>query len=468
LLAHRGQSRRRGGSTQLPTSPPAVGGVLWNDGGVVAILFGAPASYAMLWVLALPTSPPVPVGILWNAGGFLAISSYGTSAGTPAWVAAPKLFLARPDNYGMMALSLRFLDAAIAATAASALAIAAAWAQTLPSPTIGGLTVTPGGSGAVTTDGANVLVPSTSKTAYNIYSPVVSPGVYFFGNVRSVLDMESGTTNVATNAYDAYIWNDVPFGSGNGKAAGGLFIYRANVVAGAKIWGMNTTLNDSYDKTTGHSVASLEDHWEDDSYVYNAGTSVEGVAMGIGGPTAPAGANGFQLGQIGASPVAKWANGYICNAGACSVYGIAGALAASGTSISSQPVEFGIFDSTSAGHYVELYAAPFGTNSLLETTDNVLAKGIAFQQTPSGTDSAILPSNSVDTNRNLVLAGRGTGGVKTLGHTIAALPACVALNTGAFDYVTNGVASPTYYATVSTTGSTADPVFCNGSNWVYH
>lgn len=48
---------------------------------------------------------------------------------------------------------------------------------------------------------------------------------------------------------------------------------------------------------------------------------------------------------------------------------------------------------------------------------------------------------------------------------IAGLPASA--NVGDRLCVTNGVASPTFGAIVSTTGSTTIGVFFNGTNWVY-
>ena len=54
-------------------------------------------------------------------------------------------------------------------------------------------------------------------------------------------------------------------------------------------------------------------------------------------------------------------------------------------------------------------------------------------------------------------------------YTISGLPTCSgSVNQGAFAAVSNGVASPTYLAAPSTTGSTYEPVFCNGTAWVYH
>jgi len=52
--------------------------------------------------------------------------------------------------------------------------------------------------------------------------------------------------------------------------------------------------------------------------------------------------------------------------------------------------------------------------------------------------------------------------------TIAALPTCNTAAQGELTYVTNGVASPTYRASVSATGSTLQLVGCDGSGWTYH
>lgn len=57
--------------------------------------------------------------------------------------------------------------------------------------------------------------------------------------------------------------------------------------------------------------------------------------------------------------------------------------------------------------------------------------------------------------------------IQLLGLPIASLLSCNSGLTGAEAYVTNGVASPTYGATVSATGTTSSPVFCNGTNWTY-
>jgi hypothetical protein len=52
-------------------------------------------------------------------------------------------------------------------------------------------------------------------------------------------------------------------------------------------------------------------------------------------------------------------------------------------------------------------------------------------------------------------------------YSIGTLPSCSSVFIGTLAYVTDGVASPSYRDAVSTTGSTAQLVFCNGSGWTY-
>lgn len=75
--------------TALPLIPPTGGGLLWNNGGLVAITSGTADPAAPSWVLLLPTSPTgLGAGYLWNDGGILAIASYGSSSNSPAWTAS--------------------------------------------------------------------------------------------------------------------------------------------------------------------------------------------------------------------------------------------------------------------------------------------------------------------------------------------------------------------------------------------
>lgn len=61
-----------------------------------------------------------------------------------------------------------------------------------------------------------------------------------------------------------------------------------------------------------------------------------------------------------------------------------------------------------------------------------------------------------------------TGGVGIVAIAIGSLPSCNSgANVGVRLTVNNGITSPTYQQTVSSTGSVTQPVYCNGTNWVY-
>jgi hypothetical protein len=133
-----------------------------------------------------------------------------------------------------------------------------------------------------------------------------------------------------------------------------------------------------------------------------------------------------------------------------------------------------------------------GDNKLLGTgtisgSCNALVAGVYYPPTPSVNQVPVVTSTSpytitYKTVPNTSLANSATtvnGQTCTLGSTctvpaltpnsylIGSLPTC-STNTGLLAYVTNGEASPTFNATVSTTGSANQLVWCNGTNWTYH
>jgi len=100
---------------------------------------------------------------------------------------------------------------------------------------------------------------------------------------------------------------------------------------------------------------------------------------------------------------------------------------------------------------------------------------ISITGTPSSTNSATIQAVGSDTNVSLNLQTQAAGVIiasaplQPKAYAISSLPTCSgSVNQGTFAAVNNGVASPTYLATPSTTGSSYQPVFCNGTGWVYH
>ncbi len=101
--------------------------------------------------------------------------------------------------------------------------------------------------------------------------------------------------------------------------------------------------------------------------------------------------------------------------------------------------------------------------------DQVGAKNMIVAQSNGGLQ--LMPVSGAVTVGTAAAGATGSitaQSVGTSGYAISGLPTCNSGSQGQTAYVTNGVASPTYLGTVSTTGSTVAPVFCNGTSWVYH
>jgi hypothetical protein len=84
--------------------------------------------------------------------------------------------------------------------------------------------------------------------------------------------------------------------------------------------------------------------------------------------------------------------------------------------------------------------------------------GVFFQKHDNSANTLV-----VDDFGNATLLGT----VATAGYTIGGLPTCNSAAIGRRAYVSNGVTSPSFLGTVSTTGAVVAPVFCNGTSWVY-
>jgi hypothetical protein len=102
---------------------------------------------------------------------------------------------------------------------------------------------------------------------------------------------------------------------------------------------------------------------------------------------------------------------------------------------------------------------------------NTSAGGVVAYQLALGTatggfeGAGTINTQGVYANGAMVITSAGA--VRPAAFTISGLPTCNSGAAGTRAYVTNGVASPTFFGTVSTTGSSDDPVYCTGSGWVY-
>ena len=331
------------------------------------------------------------------------------------------------------------------------------------SGTIGGATSTP------TTDGTAFPVQNSSKTASQIYSPVVPPGYFFWDSERSVLDLETGTAVQNGNAFGAYVYNNVPQGSApTQKNSVGYFNISIAATDHAAIWGINTSCGDN----TTNGLATLTGRkligYEADFQV-NGASTVEGISLIIQGPGTPLNANAVQVSQSSGS-TAQWTYGYITDNGASTVAASFGALTASGTNIPSQPLYLNGFGSGGLAYALSLQAA----NHALNIIDNTLPDGLSIV---TGTGNTILLANGSSPSINLQVSPKGTGVFQinstatallflTTPIAVASLPAAGS-SAGGRTFVNNSsvVASGNFGAIVAGGGANTVPVYSDGTNW---
>lgn len=296
-----------------------------------------------------------------------------------------------------------------------------------------------------TADGQNSLFQNGSKSAFNIYGPAAPANLFDYDNVRSVIDIEAGTTVQNYNAYGAWIWDNQPWTPTlpNNKAGVGYEAYCVAAVASAGCFGFNPAVTDSYDGTTGHSVAATLVGTETDITTDNAGTVATGHSIVLQGAV-QAGVDGIEL-TYNSATTARYSNGYTIDDGALKNGG-AGLLlgtqgVASGTNILSGSVIFNVLDSGGSEHHVTLQGIPNGTAAQLSLTDGGSSSGFV------------------------------AGSLLLTPVTISALPACTSGLKGTIAFVSDTTASgaASYHGTVTGSGATTvnSPVSCTGSVWQY-
>ena len=284
-----------------------------------------------------------------------------------------------------------------------------------PNTWTGAQTIKLGSTGVFVGDSAGLLTQSTAKTAYSIYSTEVPPGWFLAGVTRSVLDQEPGTTVQGTAAFDSYVWNNTPQGAnGNQANAVGLSAVGVGVAAHSATWGINTTLDDSYDNTLGHSVPAILVSYEADCTTYNAGSICNGLAAIMQGST-QANGDAFSVSSVG--PVARWSDGVVINAGSVKTGGygvIIGATANTGTTLNSNTLALGLVDTSGAGHYLTLSALANGVLQIVATNDYV--NGILIQPNQTGKSAQIFAGGlGSDANIGMVIATKGSGQFNFIG-----------------------------------------------------
>jgi hypothetical protein len=356
----------------------------------------------------------------------------------------------------------------------------------LGSSNIGTFALLPGLSSSLTGDGSVMLAQRTSKTAAQIYSPIIPAGYYFYGVTRSVLDIGVGSTVQGGAAYDAYTYNNVAQGTApNQKNAVGLYVVGVNAVNNAATWGLNTACDDN----TTNGAATLSGRkcigYEADFEV-NGSSTIEGAAFIIQGAGTQANANGVQLSRAAGS-TAYWNYGFITDDGAVVNALNVGAFATAGSNVGSQFVNLNYRDGSGNAQTLQLRSINSGLNVSSSAANDYLYLNAA-------TSNPIVGVEGTSTNINLNLNPKGTGqvlangsggfatdtGPITSGSSITSAtfakvtPTTFATGLGGSSScsdkgriwaVTDGAGAIAWGANIAGGGSTYYTINCNGSNW---
>lgn len=129
-----------------------------------------------------------------------------------------------------------------------------------------------------------------------------------------------------------------------------------------------------------------------------------------------------------------------------------------------------------AGYHIlwDLSAGTFGGSQTVNNLGGMIWKATAYQWLNSAGANILDFGESLTNTWDFATPVVGVSFTATTSfvlppHTIP-LPTCNGPIAGNFWYITNGVSPATYNAIVSQTisGTTPQPVFCNGTNWTYH
>ena len=166
-----------------------------------------------------------------------------------------------------------------------------------------------------------------SLTGANIYEAIF-PGVSQYETSQSVLQLTSGSTIDNAAAVGGFVYND---STADGVA---LFGVAQAAVDNAKVWGVNTLIQDAASRVAGSGVGRVAIGAELDFNIMNPGTEVIGVSVGGNSLAQPTTANGFQVTALGTGYY--WQTGFLTQDGAATnalSIGLASAtLAANGAS----------------------------------------------------------------------------------------------------------------------------------------
>lgn len=278
-----------------------------------------------------------------------------------------------------------------------------------------------GANTAPITQGSQLTVQNSAITQSTIFGPLTGGLVYDV--VRSVLSIPASSSAVlSANAFGAYVRNR----SGTGASVGGGVAYYALVTCGfsnSSCWGENYRLEDCETPTCGGLTGIKMVAGEDDFAVTNTLTTIGARTVILSG-LQPTFASGWGCSTVSS---AVWTFCVVSLDGASTVALQAGALATSGTNVSSQKINFSRFDSggtertdfLQAGSSGNLFWSGAGylqANGLQALGSTVApGSGVLFGDTIVSPGTGNCPSGTINSKTvvNCLVIGVGAGTVVT-------------------------------------------------------
>jgi hypothetical protein len=221
------------------------------------------------------------------------------------------------------------------------------------------------------TASGSVLNSQTGADTASSFYNVLCNGCTTYDGLRSVLSSESGAIVTGINAIAGYVRNKSARSGIHGNAVGAFTVVTCEV-NNCGSWGLNSIASDNYGYTTGVGTGRVIQN-EYDYIVTQTGTIAFGSNVVLEAFVPPLGSTGYLCGTNATYP---WSQCFFSPDGVSSIAFIGGALAASGTSINSQPLQMRYLDSVGVGRTMQLQATP-GPNMVLTQVGGANANFVA-------------------------------------------------------------------------------------------
>lgn len=193
----------------------------------------------------------------------------------------------------------------------------------------------------------------------------IYPGINSHDTRQGVLHIPDGSTIVDAAPIAGYVRNDSAVT--NGVALRGIGQATSD---GAKVWGVNTLLQDAIQRLAGTALGRWLVGAELDFNVMNPDTEVIGISLGGNSLSQPKNANAFIANRFSAAnPAIKWDSGFWSMDGAARYALIVGPAEPSGVNVPSQKILIQAFNAAGQKINAELRLGGDGRLNITGVTD---------------------------------------------------------------------------------------------------